>query len=847
VPRYNPKAVEPKWQNYWLNHKTFKTTRKEGKKRPKYYALDMFPYPSGAGMHVGHPEGYTATDILCRYKRMTGHNVLHPMGWDAYGLPAEQYAIQTGTHPRITTETNINNFRRQIRALGFSYDWDREVNTTDPEYFKWTQWIFTQLFEYWYDREQQKARPISELPIPQEFRDDEAERRAYIDSKRLAYIDDSPVWWCEALGTVLANEEVIDGLSERGNHPCERRPLKQWMLRITEYADRLIDDLDDLDWSESIKAMQKNWIGKSEGAKVVFDIQGSERNIEIFTTRPDTLFGATYMVLAPEHPLVLQIVGNSEKTSVEEYIQATSSKSERDRGMDKEKTGVFTGAYGVNPVNGKAIPIWISDYVMMGYGTGAIMAVPAHDARDFEFAQKFGLDILPVIEGGKESDSGELEEAYTGNGKLTNSDFLNGLKVAQAKSKMIAWLEEKKVGTSKIQYKLRDWLFSRQRYWGEPFPIVHTEQGTVALEAEELPLLPPEIEDYRPTGSMTPPLSKDPNWVRYQNEKTGVSGSREVNTMPQWAGSCWYFLRYLDPRNSEVFCSKEDEKYWMPVDLYIGGAEHAVLHLLYARFWYKFLYDIGAVNYKEPFQKLVNQGIILGENGEKMSKSLGNVVSPDVIIEEYGADAMRLYEMFMGPLERMKPWSTSGLEGQVRFLKKIWRYVIGEEDTPNVVSEEEAPKELLQILHQTIAKVTEDVENLQFNTAIAQFMILSNELNKYTLCIREVSESMAKLLSPFAPHMAEELWAHLGHTESITYEPWPVFDPSLAEESSVTIVFQTNGKVRARVDVPKDVSKEKLEQLAKENENMQKHLENNQVIKVIVVPNKLVNIVLRPK
>ncbi len=836
MPKYNPKVIEPKWQQYWLEHKTFKAENSSSK--PKYYALDMFPYPSGAGMHVGHPEGYTATDIISRYKRMCGFNVLHPMGWDAYGLPAEQYAIKTGTHPRDTTEKNINNFRRQIRELGFSYDWDREVNTTHPSYFKWTQWIFKQMFEHWYDEKSDKARPVSELPIPENIKSDARKSSQYIDSKRLAYIDEVPVWWCQELGTVLANEEVIDGKSERGSHPCERRPLRQWMLRITAYAHRLLLDLDTLDWPESLKLMQRNWIGRSEGARVTFSIQGSNDTVQVFTTRPDTLFGATYMVMAPEHPLVQRITTPDKLDEVRVYQNSAKSKSELERGIDREKTGTFTGSYAINPVNNDKIPIWISDYVMMGYGTGAIMAVPAHDERDYAFAKKFNLPVVEVIAGGDIA-----QEAFTGEGQCINSGMITGLSAVEGKKKITQWLESKGLGYHEVQYKLRDWLFSRQRYWGEPFPIVHTENGLVSVSDNELPVLPPEMEDFKPTGSLEPPLSRVADWVNYS--KSSLQGKRETNTMPQWAGSCWYYLRYLDPLNNTSFVGSEAEKYWMPVDLYIGGAEHAVLHLLYARFWHKFLYDIGRVSTMEPFQKLVNQGIILGENGEKMSKSLGNVVNPDIIIDQYGADSMRLYEMFMGPLERMKPWSTSGLEGQIRFLSKVWRQIVGIEDSVRQLSNDVPPAQLIKCMHQTIRKVTEDCEQLRFNTAIAQMMIFSNEMGRHSECYREPAEVMARLLSPFAPHIAEELWQVLGYKDTITYAQWPGYDESLAREDNVTVVFQTNGKVRAKVDLAKGMSKEELESLARQHEQFRKQLEGVDIIKVIVVPDKLVNFVVR--
>ncbi len=840
MPRYNPKMVEPKWQEYWLNHKTFKADIKPD--QPKFYCLDMFPYPSSNGLHVGHPEGYTATDIVCRYKRMNGHNVLHPMGWDAFGLPAEQHAIKTGTHPRATTNSNIDNFRRQIRALGFSYDWDREISTCEPDYFKWTQWIFKQLFESWYDTTQQKARPIAELPIPEEIKKQgEGAVHEFLDGQRLAYISNAPVWWCEALGTVLANEEVIDGKSERGAHPCEKRPMRQWMLRITAYAERLINDLEPLDWSESIKSMQRNWIGRSEGAEVDFQLVDRIESLRIFTKRPDTLFGATFMVVAPEHPFVQILTSEAQKSSVESYRKQASSKSDLERGMDKDKTGVFTGGYAINPVNGNRIPVWTADYVMMGYGTGAIMAVPAHDERDYAFAKAMNLPIIEVISGGDIS-----KEAYTGDGPLVNSSFLDGLKVEDAKKCINTWLEEKKLGKAKIQYKLRDWLFSRQRYWGEPFPIVHGSNGPETLPDSELPVNLPEVEDYKPNGTFEPPLSKAVDWVQYSPAK-----KRELNTMPQWAGSSWYFLRYLDPHNDKAFCSPEIEKYWMPVDLYIGGAEHAVLHLLYARFWHKVLFDLGHVSTVEPFHKLVNQGMILGEDGEKMSKSRGNVVNPDDVIEEYGADAMRLYEMFMGPLERMKPWQTTGIEGQWRFLSRAWRVIVGDDRSSVTVVDREPPEALLKAAHRCIKKVTEDLDELHFNTAISAMMVyssdLSESLEKDGVAYRYTSEIMAKLLSPFAPHIAEELWQELGHPETLSYEPWPKWDPALIVDDTVEIVFQTNGKVRVREMLAKDLSKEELEAQARGNEKFVAYLADQEVVKVIAVPGKLVNFVLKPK
>jgi leucyl-tRNA synthetase len=840
VPRYTPKSIEPKWQSYWLKHKTFKADIDRSK--PKFYSLDMFPYPSANGLHVGHPEGMTATDIVCRYKRMKGFNVLHPMGWDAFGLPAEQHAIKTGTHPRVTTESNINNFRRQIQSLGFSYDWDREISTADASYFKWTQWIFKQLFESFYDSAAGGARPIAELPIPAEIKSEgPAAVRTYKDGHRLAYLAEVPVWWCQELGTVLANEEVIDGKSERGSFPCERKPMRQWVLRITAYAERLINDLESLDWPESIKHMQRNWIGKSTGAEVAFAIAGRSETLTVFTTRPDTLFGATYMVVAPEHPQVEAFAAPDKRAAVAEYRKLAGSKSDLERGLDKEKTGVFTGAYAINPVNGKEIPIWTSDYVMMGYGTGAIMAVPAHDERDYAFAKAYALPIVEVISGGDIS-----KEAHTGDGALVNSEFLNGLDVEQSKAKIIAWLEVKKLGRARVQYKLRDWLFSRQRYWGEPFPLVHTGEGVDAVADGELPVILPDLEDFKPTGTFAPPLGKAKAWADYHGK-----GTRELNTMPQWAGSSWYFLRYLDPRNDKRFVDPEIEKYWMPVDLYIGGAEHAVLHLLYSRFWHKVLFDLGHVSMNEPFRKLVNQGLILGEDGEKMSKSRGNVVNPDDVIERYGADSMRLYEMFMGPLERMKPWQTAGIEGLWRFLNKAWRATVGDDRAAVEIGDAEPSPGLLKRAHQTIKKVTEDIENLRFNTAISQMMIFVNdmgeELEKTGKTSRFAAETLVKLLVPFAPHIAEEIWETLGRKTSLAYEPWPAWREELTLDDTVTVVFQTNGKVRAEHPVPKGTSKDALEAMARSHPKFKAYLENQDVLKVVAVPDRLVNFVLKPK
>ncbi|CUA78887.1 leucine--tRNA ligase [Anoxybacillus suryakundensis] len=801
---FNHREIEKKWQKYWEENKTFQTTEDDGKR--KFYALDMFPYPSGAGLHVGHPEGYTATDILARMKRMQGYNVLHPMGWDAFGLPAEQYALDTGNDPAEFTEKNINNFRRQIKSLGFSYDWDREVNTTDPNYYKWTQWIFLKLYE-----------------------------------KGLAYMDEVPVNWCPALGTVLANEEVIDGKSERGGHPVIRKPMKQWMLRITAYADRLLEDLEELDWPESIKEMQRNWIGRSEGANIHFQVDGHDETFTVFTTRPDTLFGATYAVLAPEHPLVEKITTPEQKEAVEAYLKQIQSKSDLERtDLAKEKTGVFTGAYAINPANGEKLPIWIADYVLMGYGTGAIMAVPAHDERDYEFAKKFNLPIKEVVAGGDIS-----KEAYTGDGEHVNSDFLNGLNKEEATKKMIEWLEANGKGEKKVSYRLRDWLFSRQRYWGEPIPIIHWEDGTMTpVPEEQLPLVLPKTDEIKPSGTGESPLANIEEWVNVVDPKTGKKGRRETNTMPQWAGSCWYYLRYIDPHNDKQLADPKKLEKWLPVDIYIGGAEHAVLHLLYARFWHKFLYDIGVVPTKEPFQKLFNQGMILGENNEKMSKSKGNVVNPDDIVESHGADTLRLYEMFMGPLEASIAWSTKGLDGARRFLDRVWRLFVEEngELNPKIVDNPETDT-LERVYHQTVKKVTEDYEALRFNTAISQLMVFINEAYKAPVLPKVYMEGFIKLLSPVCPHIAEELWEKLGHNNTIAYEAWPAYDEAKLVEDEVEIVIQVNGKVRAKLHVPADATKEQLEQLAMEDEKIKEQIEGKTVRKVIAVPGKLVNIV----
>ncbi|WP_195695785.1 leucine--tRNA ligase [Priestia megaterium] len=800
---FNHEKIEQKWQKVWEENKTFRTTEDEGKR--KFYALDMFPYPSGAGLHVGHPEGYTATDILSRMKRMQGYNVLHPMGWDAFGLPAEQYALDTGNDPAEFTELNINNFRRQIKSLGFSYDWEREINTTDPTYYKWTQWIFLQLYK-----------------------------------KGLAYVDEVAVNWCPALGTVLANEEVIDGKSERGGHSVERRPMKQWMLKITAYADRLLEDLDELDWPESIKEMQRNWIGRSEGAHVHFTIDGYEDTFTVFTTRPDTLFGATYAVLAPEHPFVEKITTAEQKEAVETYLDQIKSKSDLERtDLAKDKTGVFTGAYAINPVNGERMPIWIADYVLMSYGTGAIMAVPAHDERDYEFAVKFELPIKEVVAGGDVS-----KEAYTGDGEHVNSDFLNGLDKEEAISNMIQWLQANEKGEKQVTYRLRDWLFSRQRYWGEPIPVIHWEDGTTtAVPEDQLPLVLPKTTEIKPSGTGESPLANIDDWVNVVDPETGKKGRRETNTMPQWAGSCWYYLRYIDPTNSEALADADKLKEWLPVDIYIGGAEHAVLHLLYARFWHKFLYDIGVVPTKEPFQKLFNQGMILGENNEKMSKSKGNVVNPDEIVESHGADTLRLYEMFMGPLDASIAWSTKGLDGARRFLDRVWRLLVDDNGELSSKVQESNDTTLERVYHQTVKKVTEDYEGLRFNTGISQLMVFINDAYKVDVLPKQYVEGFVKLLAPICPHTTEELWSKLGHEDTISYEAWPAFDEAKLVDDEVEIVVQINGKVRAKVNVPAEASREELQDIAMANEDVQEFIEGKTVRKVIAVPGKLVNIV----
>ncbi|MEX1138970.1 MAG: leucine--tRNA ligase [Bacteroidota bacterium] len=855
--KYNPAEIEQNWQQYWEEHRSFLAT--EDPSKPKMFILDMFPYPSGAGLHVGHPEGYTATDIVARYKRMKGFNVLHPIGWDAFGLPAERYAMQTNIHPRKTTEENIATFRRQIKMLGLSYDWDREVDTTDPGYYRWTQWIFLKIYDSWFDPRVNRAQPISSLIAELEKRGTSdipgaavlsakewagmngKQRQEILANFRLAYSAEIPVNWCEQLGTVLANEEV-DEWVEKG-YTVERRPMRQWMMRITAYAERLLKDADELNWPQSTIEQQRNWIGRSEGAEIDFPLEGLARPLTVFTTRPDTVFGATFMVVAPEHPLVFELSLPEHHQALKAYQQSAARKSELDRGKEKEKSGLFTGRFARNPATGKPIPVWVADYVLMGYGTGAIMAVPGQDERDWEFAEKFSLPIVRTVE----PPDGFAGKAFLGEGAAINSDFLNSLNVQDAKKKIIAWLESNKVGRKKVTFKLRDWLFSRQRYWGEPIPIIHWEDGTTSvLTEEELPLLLPDLAKFQPSGTTESPLAQAESWVNVIDKKTGKKGRRETNTMPQWAGSCWYYLRYLDPKNAKTFCDPEKERRWMPVDLYIGGAEHAVLHLMYARFWHKVLYDHGYVTTKEPFLKLRHQGTILGEDSRKMSKSWGNVVNPDVVVKEYGADAMRLFEMFMGPLEEMKPWSTRGVEGVYRFLNRVWRLFIAEEGRINAdICAEQPSKEFERLFHQTVKKVGEDIESLRFNTAISQLMIFINEAYKLEKKPRGLMEHFVLLLAPFAPHIAEEIWKRLGHSPSLVYAPWPAFDPVKTVESSVEIVFQVNGKVRSRMHVPAGTPEPELEKLAVADANMVRHLDGKKVIKKIIVKDRLVNLVVQ--
>ncbi|HOX74885.1 MAG TPA: leucine--tRNA ligase [Bacteroidales bacterium] len=884
---YNFRDIEKKWQQYWEENKTFRTP--DDLTNPKKcYILDMFPYPSGAGLHVGHPEGYTATDIISRYKRMKGFNVLHPMGWDAFGLPAEQYAIQTGTHPSVTTKRNCDTFRRQIKELGLSYDWEREINTTDPKYFKWTQWIFIQLYNTWFDEKLQKGRPVSELPVPEEIkRAGRIELNRYIDSKRLAYYDNAMVWWCPDCRIVCANEEVLyDGTHEKCGNRVEKKNLKQWMLRIPLYAERLLKGIDDLEWPEGIKEMQRNWIGRSTGAEVDFRLDGMDEVLKVFTTRPDTLFGATYMVIAPEHPLTKQITTAGQMAEVENYIRAASLKSDLDRtDLAKEKTGVFSGRYAINPVNHKKIPVWVADYVLTGYGTGAIMAVPAHDTRDFEFAQEFGLPIL-CIQDPDVMDKEQKEriikgkECWTEDGRYINSSDkltgidINGLNKEAGIAKITDWLESKNIGKAKINYKLRDWLFSRQRYWGEPFPVIHWEDGEITLlDESELPLQLPEMENYLPGETGESPLANAEDWLNV-TDKSGRKGRRETNTMPQWAGSCWYYLRYIDPSNDKRIFDPEKEKYWMPVDIYIGGAEHAVLHLLYSRFWHKVLYDLGIVSTDEPYQKLFNQGMILAyayenetgakisadiieerngkffnsENGSevrqivaKMSKSLKNVVNPDDVVSKYGADSLRLYEMFMGPLDVTKPWDDKGVKGVFNFLGRTFRFFSNPE---NITKGDEDP-EILKGLHQAIRKVESDIENLHFNTAISAMMIFLNQAIKKGKVTAGTAGIFTRILSPFAPHLAEELSNILGNRNTIAYEPWPMVNKDYLKEEVFEYPVSFNGKLRFKIELPVTMSKNEISRIVLEDERAKKWLATGTMTNIIVVPNRIVNVVIK--
>jgi len=810
---YNHKKIEPKWQKYWEKNSTFVTSEDS---KPKYYVLDMFPYPSGSGLHVGHALGYVATDIVARFKRMKGFNVLHPMGWDAFGLPAEQYAIKTGTHPSITTSQNIQNFKRQINQLGFSYDWSREINTTDPEYYKWTQWIFLQLY-----------------------------------NQGLAYQEEVAVNWCPELRAVLANEEVVNGKSDIGGHPVYRTPMKQWVLKITKYAESLLNGLEDLDWPENIKEVQKNWIGKSEGVEINFSIKDSSKEpIKVYTTRSDTLFGATYMVIAPEHPLVDKIVTEEQKTAVEKYTKETQQKSDFDRTeINKNKTGIFTGSYAINPLSKEEMEIWVADYVLISYGTGAIMAVPGHDERDWEFAKKYDLPIKEVVKGGDVTKGAFIDK---GNAIVVNSSHpdtlsIDGLTVEEAIKKTIQYIEEKELGTGAVNYKLRDWLFSRQRYWGEPFPIIHTDDGPKTVEEENLPVMLPEVENYKPSDDGKSPLSTIKDWVEVKDSSGNIVGLRETNTMPQWAGSCWYYLRFTDPLNIDNSWSKKKEKYWMPVDLYIGGQEHAVLHLLYARFWHHVLHDLGLVSTKEPFKKLYNQGMILGNDGAKMSKSRGNVVNPDDIIDEYGADSMRLYEMFMGPLNKSKPWNTKGLQGCYRFINKLWSIIVNEEGklSSNIIDKNTDNKETIHLHHTTIKKVGNDVENLHFNTAVSQLMIYSNHLQTVDKIPREFVSDLVKIIAPFVPHLAEELWSLLGNKNSLAYENWPNYDEKLTQTDEVTVVVQVNGKLRANITLAKDSDETTAVDAALALEKVANYTSKGSIVKTVYIANRLLNFVVK--
>ncbi len=854
-------SIENRWQNFWEENKTFSTT--EDITKEKLFILDMWPYPSGAGLHVGHPEGYTATDIYCRYLRLIGKNILHPMGWDAFGLPAERYAMQTNIHPSITTAENINTFRRQIKSLGLSYDWDREVSSADPSYFKWTQWIFLEIYNSWFDPRDQKGKYINTLVSEFETygtsklstftkksfnatewkNKSEIEKQEILNDFRLAFISEVPVNWCEALGTVLANEEVPEW-QEKG-YTVVKKPMRQWMMRITAYSNRLLEDLKLLDWPVSTLDQQKNWIGKSEGAHIKFQIENSSDSIEVFSTRPDTIFGATFIVLSPEHPLVLKLTSSVKKSEVEKYILSSSLKSDLERGTEKIKSGVFIGNHAINPATKNKIEIWIANYVLINYGTGAIMGVPGHDERDNLFAEQYKLPIVKVVEGG------ENENAFEGEGINCNSEnkevSLNGLQTKEAKVKIISWLEKNKIGKSSITFKLRDWVFSRQRYWGEPIPIINLENGLrVTVPLEQLPLTLPNLKKFQPSGTTDSPLILAEDWVNVVDQKTGLKGKRETNTMPQWAGSCWYYLRYLDPKNENTFCDKEKMKYWMPVDLYVGGSEHAVLHLLYSRFWHKILFDLNHVNTSEPFMKLRHQGIILGEDSSKMSKSRGNVVNPDEVVNKYGADSLRLFEMFMGPLEDSKPWNTHGVEGVFRFLNRVWRLFMNDDGTLNSkLSDSFSDNEFERVHHFTIKKITEDIEALRFNTAISQLMIYVNEIMKLEQFPKKHLKEFLVLVNPFAPHIAEELWELIGNKESITKATWPKFDSSKIIQTEVEIIIQVNGKIRGRINVEFNSSEEFLKSTALSQENVKQYLTDKKIIKEIVVKNKLVNFVIK--
>ncbi|MFZ5939476.1 MAG: leucine--tRNA ligase [Bacteroidota bacterium] len=882
---YQFSDIEKRWQAYWEENRTFRTEDDFSKK--KFYILDMFPYPSGVGLHVGHPEGYTATDIFARYKRMKGFNVLHPMGWDAFGLPAEQYAIQTGTHPAITTNRNCDNFRRQIKALGLGYDWEREINTTDPGYFRWTQWIFIQLYNTWFDEKAGKGWPVSELPVPEYVKKAGRESvREYTDAKRLAYYDHAQVWWCSHCKIVCANEEVLnDGTHEKCGNPVEKKNLKQWMLRIPHYAERLLSGLDQLDWPEGVKDMQRNWIGKSTGAEIDFSLDGSTNTLRVFTTRPDTLFGATYMVVAPEHPLLHEITTGEQKNAVDQYVKAAAMKSDLDRtDLAKDKTGVFTGRYAINPVSGAKIPVWVADYVLMGYGTGAIMAVPAHDTRDFEFATKFGIPVICIMDPEGADDATrtlvlEGKACWTGDGKFIRSSnpeagiSIDGMDKANGISTITGWLAKKGIGEATVNYKLRDWLFSRQRYWGEPFPVIHWEDGEISmLEPEELPLMLPELEKYEPGGNGESPLANAHEWL-YVSDGKGRKGRRETNTMPQWAGSCWYYLRYIDPKNEQAAFSPEKEKYWMPVDLYIGGAEHAVLHLLYSRFWHKVLFDLGIVSTDEPFKKLFNQGMILAfayetatgakvasdlvketdgkffhtETGEelrqivaKMSKSLKNVVNPDDVVKSYGADALRLYEMFLGPLDAVKPWAENGVKGVFNFLNRVYKFF----SEPEHLFTGEEDREILKELHLTIKKAGEDIESLHFNTAISQMMIFTNLCMKKGKVTVDTAGKFIRVLSPFAPHLAEEIWSLLGNKPSVSQQDWPEFRQEYLEEKSYEYPVMINGKLRFKIEFPLDKLQDDMKKEVLQHETAVKWMEGKPARNIIIVPGKIINIVV---